>query len=242
MTKLIIFIYGITAYLIGMSGLTFFILFIGGWSFMPIHIDSGIAGNTVVALIVNTLLIVLFGLHHTVTARPKFKINWQHIVPHSVERSTYVLLSGVFLAVICLFWQPINGMLWNINNELVRTSLIVIQIAGWSMVVIASFMINHFELFGLQRTYFHFAGKEEAKAHFTDRGLYKIVRHPIQLGVLIGMWSTPTMSASHLMLSFCMTLYIFIGLYYEEKDLIMFLGDEYKNYQSRVHKILPIPK
>lgn len=242
MTKLITLIYGFSAYLIGMGGLTFFILFIGGWDFMPIHIDSGIAGNTAVALLVNTLLIVLFALHHSMAARPSFKQKWQHLIPHSVERSTYVLLSGLFLTVICLFWQPLNGMVWNFSNEFIQTSLIVIQIIGWSMVVIASFMINHFELFGLQRSYCFFMGKEEPKANFTDRGLYKIVRHPIQLGVLIGIWSTPTMSASHLMLSLCMTSYIFIGLYYEERDLILFLGDEYQDYQKRVRKLLPFPK
>ncbi|MFW5450963.1 MAG: methyltransferase family protein [Methylophagaceae bacterium] len=242
MSKALVFIYGIVAYLIGMGGLTFFILYIGGWDFMPLHIDSGVAGSLTTALLVNTALIVLFGLHHTITARIGFKSKWQYIHPKAVERSTYVLLSGVLLAVICLFWQPLEGTLWSFNNEIVRSALITLQIVGWVSLVLASFMINHFELFGLQRVYFHFKDSQEPAANFTDRGLYKIVRHPIQLGIIIGMWSTPTMSMTHLMLASTMTIYIFIGLYYEETDLIAFLGDEYRNYQMRVHKLLPFPK
>ncbi len=242
MNKLIIFIYGIIAYLIGMGALTFFILFIGGWDFLPLHIDSGIAGSISSALIINIGLITLFGVHHTVTARPGFKRTMEPVIPKAIERSTYVLISGVLLAAICLNWQPISGTLWTINNEFVRTSLIVIQIVGWTMVVVASFLINHFELFGLQRVYCNLVNKDEQNPNFTDRLLYKVVRHPLQLGIIIGMWSAPTMSMTHLMLASTMTIYIFIGLYYEEKDLVTFLGKDYEDYQMRVRKLLPIPK
>lgn len=242
MNKLLTFIYGIVAYLVGMAALTFFILFIGGWDFIPHHIDSGTAGPLGMAFIINIGLIAVFSVHHTVTARPSFKRAMEPVIPKAIERSTYVLISGVLLAAICLYWQALSGTLWDVNNGLVRTSLIILQIFGWTMVVAASFLINHFELFGLQRVYCNLVSKDEQNPHFTDRLLYKVVRHPLQLGIIIGMWSTPTMSMTHLMLASTMTIYIFIGLYYEEKDLVTFLGKDYEDYQKRVHKLLPIPK
>ena len=242
MSRSLILIYGIVSYAVGLGGLAFFILFLGGWNFLPIHIDSSTPGPLGVSLLINTSLMALFGLQHSVMARRSFKNVWTKVVPQAAERSTYVLLSGVVFCLIGFYWQPLAGTLWHVDNQIARNALIGIQLLGWVLVVVATFLINHFELFGLQQVYFNFVNKPEPAPDFTDRFLYKIVRHPLQLGVLIGIWSTPTMTMTHLMLSATMTVYIFIGLYYEEKDLVATLGQDYEDYQRRVRMILPIPK
>lgn len=242
MSRSLILIYGILSYAVGMGGLVFFILWVGSWEFLPFHIDSGEPGPLADALLVNTGLILLLGLQHSVMARPGFKEKWIKVIPPAAERSTYVLLSGVVFFLICFYWQAIAGTLWNVDNQLARTIVTAIQLFGWGLVVASSFVINHFELFGLQQVYYDFVGKPEPSPNFTDRFLYKLVRHPLQLGVLIGIWFTATMTMTHLMLSVTMTLYIFIALHFEEKDLVATLGQDYENYQKRVRMILPIPK
>jgi protein-S-isoprenylcysteine O-methyltransferase Ste14 len=194
------------------------------------------------AILVNMGLIMLFGLQHSIMARPSFKEKWTKLIPAAAERSTYVLFSGVIMGLICLYWQPIDGFLWQVNQPTLQTILIAGYCFGWILVVLASFLINHFELFGLQQVYLNLKNKAEPSPHFTDRWLYKIVRHPLQLGVLIGLWSTPTMSMTHLMLAVTMSIYVFIGLYYEEKDLVKTLGQSYEDYQRRVRMVVPLPK
>ena len=242
MSRSLILIYGILSYAVGMGGLVFFILFVGGWDFLPFYIDSGEPGPLAVALLVNLGLMILLGLQHSVMACPGFKDAWIKVIPPASERSTYVLLSGVVFFLICFYWHAIAGTLWHVDNQLARTILTAVQLFGWGLVVASSFVINHFELFGLQQVYCYFIGKPEPSPNFTDRFLYKIVRHPLQLGVLIGIWFTATMTMTHLMLSVTMTLYIFIGLYFEEKDLVATLGPDYENYRKRVRMIFPIPK
>lgn len=242
MNRYIILYYGILSYVIGLGGLTYFILFIGGWDFLPLHINSGTAANPTNALLINIGLISLFGLQHSIMARPSFKNTWTKIIPQVAERSTYVLLSGILMVVICLYWQPIDGTLWQIDNPIFKTLLIIGYLLGWTLAVLATFMINHFELFGLQQVYYNLRNTPEPEPWFTERFFYKIVRHPLQLGVLIGIWSTPTMSMTHLSLSLTMSIYIFIGLYFEEKDLVASLGEDYQNYKKRVPQVLPIPR
>lgn len=242
MSRSLVLSYGILSYALGMGGLVYFILFVGGWNFLPFHIDSGEPGPLAPALLINTSLVVLLGLQHSVMARAGFKQAWTKVIPPAAERSTYVLLSGVVFFLICCYWQAIAGTFWQVDQRIARILLTAIQLSGWALVVVSSFLINHFELFGLQQVYSHFSGKPEPAPHFTDRFLYKIVRHPLQLGVLIGIWSSATMTMTHLMLSVSMTLYVFIGLYFEEKDLVATLGQDYENYQRRVRMIVPIPK
>ena len=217
MKKVAIFLYGILGYAIGMGGLTYFILFVGGWTFLPLHIDSGTPGALLPSVLINVGLIALFGLQHSAMARPGFKEVWTRVIPKSAERSTYVLVSGIMMILICLGWQPIDGMLWKVENPIGWTVLTVGHAFGWAFAVLATFVINHFELFGLQQIYMQLREKPEPIPEFTDKFLYKIVRHPLQLGILIGLWVAPTMSLSHAMLSATMTIYIFIGLYFEEK-------------------------
>jgi protein-S-isoprenylcysteine O-methyltransferase Ste14 len=242
MSRFAIFVYGIVAYAVGMGGLTYFLLFMGGWSFLPVHIDSRPAGPLGPALVINVALIALFGLQHSIMARRWFKEMWTKIVPKAAERSTYVLASGILMMVICLGWQPVGGTLWHVDNRLARDILTAIQLIGWTIAVSASFMINHFELFGLQQVYYHLIGQPEPTPDFTSRYLYRFVRHPLQMGILIGMWSAPTMSVTHLMLAATMTLYILIGLHHEEDDLAATLGEPYDEYRRRVRMLIPIPK
>jgi len=242
MSRFLILLYGIVSYAVGLGGLTYFFLFMGGWDFLPLHIDSGSPGPPGVALLVNTGLVVLFGLQHTVMARRGFKNVWTKVVPQAAERSTYVLFSGLLMLLICVWWQPLDGTLWHVDQQIAGIALLVIQLLGWALAVAATFVINHFELFGLQQVYFHFIHKSEPSITFTERFVYRVVRHPLQLGLLIGMWSTPTMTMTHLMLSVAMTIYIFIALHYEEEDLVAALGQDYEDYRKRVRMILPIPK
>ncbi|MBT4161276.1 MAG: isoprenylcysteine carboxylmethyltransferase family protein [Gammaproteobacteria bacterium] len=239
--SILVLLFGIISYVIGIGGLTYFILYIGAWEFLPIHINSGEAGSVVSAVVINLGLMVLFGLQHTVTARPKFKAAITKVLPVAAERSSYVLLSGIMMFLICLYWQPVEGIVWQAASSWLQTTLIGLYVLGWVICVGSSFLINHFELFGLQQVYLNLRPSTAARDTFTERGLYRLVRHPIQLGVLIGIWFTPTMTMTHLMLAVTMTIYIFIGLYFEEKDLMNGLGSEYEDYRRRVRKLLPLP-
>ena len=242
MNRLLIFIYGLLSYAVGLGGLVWFALFIGGWEFLPRHIDSDIPGPLSSALLINAGLLTLFVLQHSAMARLTFKSRWTKIIPRAAERSTYLFISGIIMALFCLYWQPINGVVWQVDNQIGQIVLIAVYIIGWTVPVLASFMINHFELFGLQQVYFNLIKKSEPPPHFTERWFYKVVRHPIQLGTLIGIWSTPTMTMTHLMLSVTLTTYVLISLKYEERDLVTSLGEKYENYQKRVRMIIPLPK
>ena len=237
-----VFIYSVLSYLIGVAFLFYFFGFVGGYDFIPRHIDSGEPGAPLLAALVNFCLVLLFALHHSIAARAGFKPWLRRYIPPAAERSTYVLASGVLIGLICLFWQPLPGSLWTVENSSISSLLILFQLAGWIITVLSSFLINHFELFGLQQAWLHLLGKEPAAPSFTDRLFYKVVRHPLQFGLLLGLWSTPYMSTTHFMLSATMTCYIYIGLYFEEKDLAATLGAPYMEYQQRVRKLLPIPK
>ena len=242
MSRLLIFIYGLISYAVGLGGLVWFALFVGGWDFLPRHIDSDIPGPLSTALLINVGLLAIFVLQHSIMARLTFKSRWTKIIPPATERSTYLLISGIIMALFCLYWQPVNGVIWQVDNQIGQIVLIAIYVIGWSIPVLASFMINHFELFGLQQVYFNLIKKPEPSPHFTERWFYKIVRHPIQLGTLIGIWSTPTMSMTHLLLSAPLTIYVLMSLKYEERDLVTTLGQNYEDYQKRVRMIIPLPK
>lgn len=242
MSRLFIFIYGLLSYAIGLGGLVWFALFIGGWDFLPRHIDSDVPGPLGTAIFINTSLIIIFVLQHSIMARLTFKSRWTKMIPPATERSTYLLLSGIIMALFCLYWQPVNGIVWQVDNQIGQIILIALYIIGWSIPVMASFMINHFELFGLQQVYFNLINKPEPSPHFTERWFYKGVRHPIQLGTLVGIWATPIMSVTHLILSLPLTIYVLLSLKYEEKDLVTILGKDYEDYQKRVRMIIPLPK
>lgn len=242
MSKSIIFIYGLFAYTVALIAQVWFILYLGEWEFMTTTINSYHPVPLCTALIINFALVILFSLQHSIMARASFKKHLIKIIPQAAERSTYVLFSGLALGLICLYWQPLDGYVWQVDNEAGRALLSAGYIFGWLFSLFSTFIINHFELFGLQQIYFNLISKPEPPVTFQEKLFYKGVRHPVQLGVLIGIWLTPAMSYSHLMLSVMLTLYIFIGLRYEERDLIATLGNTYKEYQQRVRMMLPFPK
>lgn len=241
MTRSLVAFYGVIAYVIGMGGLACFILFLSGWSFVPVHIDSHEPGNVGFALAVNSGLMLLFGAHHSVCARPSFKAMLTKVIPVAAERSTYVLCSGVLMLVICIFWQALPGELWHPQGAVAIYLLTAGYLAGWVIALISTFLINHFELFGLQQVYFHLKNKPEPPMNFVESYFYRFVRHPLQFGVLMGIWFTPHMTSTHLFLAVTLTIYIVIGLYYEEKDLVRTLGENYSDYQGRVSKLIPMP-
>ena len=242
MSRMLIFIYGLFAYAVGLGGLVWFILFVGAWGFMPQHINSGTVGAWLPATGINIGLLLLFGLQHSVMARDSFKQRLTQFIPAAAERSSYVLLSGVLMALFCLYWQALEGYVWHFESAVVQAILVGGYVLGWFIAVLATFLINHFELFGLQQVYCNLRQQPTPPIHFTERFLYKVVRHPLQFGVLIGLWSTPSMSYTHLMLAVGMSLYIFIGLHFEEKDLSATLGKDYDDYKDRVRMIVPLPK
>lgn len=237
MKKLSLSLYGVFAYFVGLSGLTAFILFMGGWEFLPIHINSNVSAvSTGQAVLINFTILTLFALHHSIAARASFKEKLAQFIPREAERSTYVLVSGVFMFVICLFWQPVSGELWNIENDIISMFLKTVHIFGWLVMVAATFEIDHFHLMGLKQSLTtDVAESKKLKESF----LYSIVRHPIQSGVLIGVWSTAYMSMTQFVLSVGLTFYIIVGLHFEEKSLIKHFGDTYLNYKKRVPSVIP---
>lgn len=242
MKRLLILFTGILCYAVGMGGLTCFILFVGGWSFLPVHIDSGMAQPLPVAIGINAALLLLFGLQHSIMARPRFKALWTRIIPEPLERSVYVFFSGLILLVLCLGWQRVHGSLWHIEALWLQSLVLAIQILGWSLAVFSSFIISHWELFGIQQVCSYWNQATSPRPEFVERSLYAWVRHPLQLGILIGLWATPSMTVSHFLLSAGMTVYILIGLSLEEKDLAASLGEPYEDYRSRVRMLIPVPR
>ena len=235
---MVVFLYSIFAYIVGLIGQIWFILYLGDWEFIT-NIHRHQNSLTVYAILIDTLLVLVFALQHSVMARDWFKSKINKIIPSASERATYVLLSGIALILIVLYWQPIDGNIWDLQDNFLWWVLTGLMIFGWLFSVVATFVINHFELFGLQQGYYHLKNKKTPDISFQENFLYKFIRHPIQLGVLIGIWFTPIMTFGHLLLSFLFSVYIFVGLYYEEKDLVKELGEAYIDYKNRRGMIIP---
>jgi methanethiol S-methyltransferase len=251
MSRIFFPLYGVACYLIFFATFIYMVGFVhnfhfqlGSYYFVPLAIDfGGSTASTATAFIINTALIGLFGLQHSAMARRGFKAVWTRIlVPRAVERSTYVLASSLCLIVLFIFWQPMPGVVWSIQNELLSKVLVAVSLLGFGLLLVASFLINHFELFGLQQVYLHATGAEARPIAFKSPGLYKLVRHPIYVGFLIFAWVTPVMTVGHLLFAMGNLVYVLIGMRLEERDLVKEFGDTYTEYQSRVHGLVPLPK
>ncbi|MDH5413896.1 MAG: NnrU family protein [Flavobacteriaceae bacterium] len=242
MKKSIILLYGILAYVVFLIAFLYAIGFVGN-IIVPKTIDSGVEPTLLKAILTNVILLSVFALQHSIMARPAFKKWFTTIISPAMERSTYILLSSLALLLIYWQWQPITTIVWKIENEIVSLVITGIFFLGWLIVLLSTFMINHFELFGLAQIFDNLKNKQTANPKFQTNYLYKIVRHPIMLGFIIAFWATPTMTVGHLLFALVTTIYIFIAVkYLEEKDLRKFIGEKYETYQKEVPMIIPFTK
>lgn len=241
MKRVLVFLYGVVAYLFFFGSFTYCIGFVGN-ILVPKGIDSGALVSLPEALIVNLILLNLFVVQHTVMARPAFKKWWTRIIPEPMERSTYVLASSLILILIMWQWRPIAGEIWRADSYLTINISQFFFWVGWVVVLASSFMINHFELFGLKQVTAYLRGQEPVETQFKKPALYKYVRHPLMLGFLIAVWATPVMTVGHMVFSIGITGYILVGTWFEERDLVRALGETYRQYQKEVPKLIPWPR
>jgi protein-S-isoprenylcysteine O-methyltransferase Ste14 len=238
MARFIALLYGLAAYLVFFFAFLYAIGFVEGlW--VPKTIDTGTVVPMTEALIVNLVLMSLFAVQHSVMARRQFKEWWTQYVPKSVERSTYVLFAS--LALVLLFWQwrPMPDVMWQVANPSAAMAITGLSFVGWLLVLTSTFLINHFELFGVHQVVNNLAGRTMSEPRFKTPVLYKVVRHPIYLGFIIAFWAAPVMTVGHALFAAVTTAYIFVGIWLEERDLTDLFGDEYRRYKERVSMLVP---
>jgi len=206
---------------------------------VPKTIDTGAITPAFEAVIIDLLLMTLFAVQHSVMARQGFKAWWTQFVPKPVERSTYVLFASLSLLLLFWQWRPLPSVIWDAANPDLAVTLITLSFLGWVLVFTSTFIINHFELFGLHQVTNHLVGKQAEPPRFKTPLLYKFIRHPIYLGFIIAFWAAPTMTAGHLLFAAVTTAYIFVGIALEERDLVDLFGDEYRQYKQRVSMLIP---
>jgi protein-S-isoprenylcysteine O-methyltransferase Ste14 len=231
--------YGAAAYLLFLAVFLYLVAFLGNF-WVPRTVDHGISAPIGQAVLVNMVLLGLFGLQHTVMARPGFKARWTRLVPPSIERSTYVMLSNAVLVLLYWQWRTMSAVIWDVELPLGRLALWTLFWVGWAIALASTFMINHFDLFGLRQVYLAWRAKPYTDLDFRVRFFYRLVRHPLMLGFIIAFWAVPTMTAGHLLFSIVMTGYILIATQFEERDLVAALGDDYRNYRREVPALLPL--
>lgn len=229
--------YGVISYLFFFVVFNYAILFIGNILVSP-SLDSAGEVDLVQALLINMGMLTAFALQHSIMARPAFKRAWTRIIPEQLERSTYVLASTAILACIVYYWQPMGGIIWQVDNAIAVAAIYTVFALGWGILFLASFQINHFDLFGLRQVWLYFRGEEYTHLPFKTPFLYRYVRHPLYVGLMLGLWAAPTMTVAHLLFALLCTGYVFVGSRLEEKDLASFLP-EYEHYQKKVPMFLP---
>ncbi|MEO8316871.1 MAG: methanethiol S-methyltransferase [Bradyrhizobium sp.] len=240
MTGLVAAIYGVVAYGCTLAAMLYLIGFVGNLV-VPKSIDSGTAGPLLQSVIVDTMLIGLFAIQHSVMARQGFKRWWTRVVPSAVERSTYVLSTSFALLILYWQWQPMPAPVWTVQSPIAAGVIDGIFWLGWVVLVASTYMLDHFEMFGLSQVFARLSGKQLSETKFRAPLLYRHVRHPIYLGILLAVWATPAMTAGHLLFSALVTGYILIGIQLEEHDLIQQFGDQYRRYRKHAAMLIPLP-
>lgn len=241
MKRVLFFMYGSVVYLIFFATFCYAAGFVGNF-LVPKSIDSPAAGPLTEALLINSGLLALFALQHSIMARKWFKEWWTRIIPKPIERSTFVLFASTALILLYIFWRPMGGTIWSVEDPALQIILYAVCAFGWLLVLVTTFLINHFELFGLRQVWRYLLKKENEPLKFVTPGPYKMIRHPLYFGFLLAFWATPVMTVSHLFFSIMTTAYILVAIQFEEKDLIREHGKKYINYRKAIPMILPFRK
>jgi protein-S-isoprenylcysteine O-methyltransferase Ste14 len=232
-------LYGVVCYAVFFGTFLYLVGFLADFG-VPKSVDAPATGGSVAtAVVVNALLVALFGLQHSVMARPGFKAWWTRVVPRPVERSTYVLATVVVLVALFAWWRPLPHAIWHVEHESLRVGLHALFVAGVGTVLYATFLIDHFDLFGLRQVFLYWRGDDYTHKRFATPGLYRHIRHPLYVGWFLTFWATPDMSVGHLLLAAGMTAYILAAIPFEERDLVAHLGDAYRHYRARTPRFVP---
>ena len=239
MSKAATLIYAVIAYAIFFLTFLYLIAFVGDFGLVPRTVNQGPDGPVAGALMIDSALIALFGLQHSIMARQGFKRAWTRFVPPPAERSTFVLFASLMLIILFSFWRPIDITIWSIEGPAAQAILWGVFALGWGIVLLSTFLINHFELFGLQQAWFYARGRNAASPVMRQPLFYRWVRHPLYVGFFLAFWATPQMSAGHLLLAVGMSVYMLIGIRHEERDLVSLFGDEYERYRADVGMLTP---
>jgi protein-S-isoprenylcysteine O-methyltransferase Ste14 len=240
-SRAFVMLYSLACYTAGLAALLYAIGFVGDFV-VPKTINSGPVTDWGTTLAYDLPLLTLFALQHSVMARQGFKRWWTRFVPKAAERATYVLAAAAALGLLYWLWQPQPTTVWQVTNANAAGALTGLYLAGWAIVFISTFLINHFELMGLEQSFANLRGKEVEPPHFRTPLFYKLVRHPIYTGLLIVFWATPHMTQGHLLFALATTGYIFVGIAFEERDLVSYFGDAYRDYRRTVPMVIPIPR
>jgi len=239
--RLLIFAYGLASYAVFFATFLYAIGFVGNF-LVPRSIDGTPSTDFTTALLIDLGLLGLFAVQHSLMARPFFKRWFTRLVPESAERSTYVLFSSLALIAMFAFWQPLGGTVWDVTDPTGRVVLYVLFGFGWGLVLFATFLISHFDLFGLRQIWLQLMGRPYTALRFGTPGPYKLVRHPLYVGWFFAFWATPTMSVTHLVFALATTAYILIAIQLEERDLVDSLGDDYRRYREKVPMLIPFTR
>jgi len=239
--RALVLVYGVFSYVVFLATFLYAIGFVGNF-IVPRSIDSAPNGDVLGALALDVALLLLFALQHSGMARPAFKRWWTRYIPEAAERSTYVLAASLALIALFAFWRPLGGVVWNVEDATLRVLLHALCAFGWLLVLVSTFLINHFDLFGLRQAWLYFRGEPYRAIGFRTPGLYRIVRHPLYIGFLFAFWSTPTMTLAHLLFAVATTGYILVAIQLEERDLVAHLGDAYRDYRRRVPMLVPFTR
>jgi protein-S-isoprenylcysteine O-methyltransferase Ste14 len=238
MKRIVAFVYGIACYAVFLAVFLYAVGFLGNFG-VPKSIDSGPQCSILAALAIDAGVLALFALQHSVMARPWFKRRWTRIVPEPVERSTYVLLSSVALGIVFYYWQPLGGVIWNVDNAAGAALIYGLYAVGLSIVLLSTFLLNHFDLFGLRQVYLFLMGRRYTHVKFETPLFYKYVRHPLYIGWMLTFWSAPVMTSAHLFFAVMTTVYMLVAIQFEETDLVAVHGDTYQRYREQVPMLVP---